>query len=106
VGLANVPPASANYSDERLRVDVAGIEVEVDGRPVHLTPLEFRLLTALVGKPGQLVEREALLRAAWPGHSVPPDRVKPHVSGLRRKLGEVGARIETVRGHGYRYRPG
>jgi DNA-binding response OmpR family regulator len=82
----------------------------VQGAPLQLTPIEFRLLAALLRHAGQVLAPEQLLEQAWDdptGTAV--DRVKFAVMRLRRKLGDAGAGdhappIETVRGFGYRYR--
>jgi two-component system OmpR family response regulator len=73
-------------------------------KQVALTPLEFRLLSALVEHAGNVLSREQLLELVWgdPG-GASPDQVKLYVGYLRRKLGEPDL-IETVRGFGYRYR--
>lgn len=97
------------YSDELLEIDFARRGVTVRGRQVSLTPLEFRLLGALVRHPDQVLSSEQLLEQAW-GDAIgrSSDQVKLYVSYLRRKLsdGSDGSSpIETVRGFGYRYRP-
>ena len=77
------------------------------GRPVSLTPIEFRLLAALVRHPDQVLSPDQLLAQAWQDPAgVRQARVKFAVMRLRRKLGPGGAggRIEAVRGFGYRYR--
>lgn len=90
-----------------LEIDVAGAEVQVDGAPVHLTPVELKLLTALAARAGEALSRERLLVDVW---GVRPDletrTIDVHVKRLRDKLGPiVGDALETVRGVGYRYRP-
>jgi DNA-binding response OmpR family regulator len=79
----------------------------VDGTAVTLTPIEFRLLTALIRRPGQVLAPEQLLELAWHDPiGIGPDRVKFAVMRLRRKLGHDSgpdASIEAVRGFGYRY---
>jgi DNA-binding response OmpR family regulator len=101
--------AAEAYRDELIEVDFAGRSVHVHGQPVSLTPGEFRLLTAFVRHPGQLLSRDQLLELAWgDAFTRTGDEVKLYVGYLRRKLGGVdgaGAAIETVRGFGYRYRP-
>jgi DNA-binding response OmpR family regulator len=83
--------------------------VTAGGQTVSLTPLEFRLLTAFVQHPNQVLSHEQLLEQAWgSSDSVERDQVKLYVGYLRRKLGEPdGAEspIETMRGFGYRYTP-
>jgi DNA-binding response OmpR family regulator len=78
--------------------------VTVDGRPVELTLREFSLLECLLRHPGHALSRDQLLDMAWPfGVAVTPNTVDAFITFLRRKLGPRGAaRIETVRGIGYR----
>jgi DNA-binding response OmpR family regulator len=106
---AREPAVADSYSDGFLTVDFAGGSVEAGGRTVSLTPLELRLLGALVRHPGRVLSAEQLLEHAWrEPTATSPERVKLYVSYLRRKLGEAGvppAAIETVRGFGYRYVP-
>jgi two-component system alkaline phosphatase synthesis response regulator PhoP len=78
-------------------------ELVLDGRRVALTKLECDVLGYLRERERQPVAREALLRDVWGyewtgGSNV----VEVAVSGLRRKLGDRAAALETVRGVGYR----
>jgi DNA-binding response OmpR family regulator len=95
------------YADERVEIDFTQRTVEVDGRSVKLTPLEFKLLSEFVRHPNQVLSREQLLELVWDDpYDVSGDQVKLYVSYLRRKLDpEAPERvpIETVRGFGYRY---
>ena len=97
------------YVDDRLEVDFAQRAVTYDGRGVALTPLEFRLLTAFVRHPRQVLSRDQLLELAWGNaYGVSGDQVKLYVGYLRRKLDPEqpdAVPIETVRGFGYRYKP-
>jgi two-component system phosphate regulon response regulator PhoB len=80
-------------------------EVLVEGRLVHLTPTEFRLLHVLAGRPGWVFTRYQLADAVHEGDSLVTDRsIDVQIVGLRKKLGAMGRRIETVRGVGYRFR--
>jgi DNA-binding response OmpR family regulator len=93
-----------HYADDFLEVDYAQREVRVRGAPVSLTPTEFRLLSAFVSNPNQVLSREQLLQLAWNDTSgVSRDQVKLYVGYLRRKLGGDASPIETVRGFGYQY---
>ena len=78
-------------------------EVTVDGKPVDLTPTEYRLLILLAERRGRVQARANLLQAVW---DAAPDiqtrTVDMHVQRLRTKLGPAGDLIETVRGFGYR----
>ncbi len=96
------------YRDELLEVDFAQRRVLAGSEEVSLTPLEFRLLSAFLRHPGQLLSRDQLLELAWGDASARSgDEVKLYVGYLRRKLDAAagaGSAIETVRGYGYRYR--
>src|SRR6266568_4177970 len=95
------------YGDERVTIDFAQRAVTYDGREVPLTPLEFKLLSAFVRHPRQVLSREQLLELVWgDAYGASGDQVKLYVGYLRRKLDpEQPDRvpIETVRGFGYRY---
>jgi DNA-binding response OmpR family regulator len=81
--------------------------VSVNGRVVHLTSLEYKLLRTLVQRRGRVQERDRLLSDVWGYESVIDTRtVDTHVRRLREKLGKAGDAIETVRGFGYRLREG
>ncbi len=83
-----------------LVVDPATRRVSVDGREVHLTPLEFDLLCALAGEPGSVRSREALMREVWGwGDASGTRTLDSHVKALRAKLG--ADRLRTVHGVGY-----
>src|SRR5919197_983059 len=97
------------YADERLSIDFAQRSVRFDGREVSLTPLEFKLLSAFVRHPRQVLSRDQLLERVWgDAYGVSGDQVKLYVGYLRRKLDPENpdrVPIESVRGFGYRYRP-
>jgi len=96
------------FNDGSVQLNFSSHEVTVDGVPIALTPTEYRLLVALVRHQGQVLSPEKLLELAWSDpYGIGPERVKYSILRLRRKLGAppgVGARIEAVRGFGYRYR--
>jgi DNA-binding response OmpR family regulator len=107
---APAPEVRDVYRDGRLEVDFSQRRVLAGEHPVELTPLEFRLLSAFVDHPGQLLAHDQLLELAWGGErGASRDQVKLYVGYLRRKLADGGVppeAIETVRGFGYRYSPG
>ena len=86
-------------------LDVLTREVTIAGRTVSLSEREFSLLRAFVGHPRRVLSRRELLAMAW-GMNFDPgtNLVDVYVGYLRRKIGEP--MIETVRGAGYRLRPG
>jgi len=86
-----------------IRLDETARRVTAAGRAVDLSPREFSLLECLLRHPGQTLSRDQLLDQAWPfSVAVTPNAVDAYVHYLRTKLGDVGHRIETVRGVGYR----
>jgi DNA-binding response OmpR family regulator len=106
-------PASADGNEETierdgLRIDVARRDVEVSGRPVQLTYVEFELLRTLATNPGRVYTRELLLQALWGGSDYrEPRTIDVHVRHLREKLEQDPSEpqfILTVRGVGYRFR--
>jgi DNA-binding response OmpR family regulator len=87
-----------------LVVDPRMHTASIDGKTLALTPTEFRLLAALASRKGEVVDRRALLRAAWPDERDPdPEWLKAHLARLRSKLEEAGGPVPSnVRGVGYR----
>jgi two-component system response regulator MprA len=78
--------------------------VSAGERTESLTPTEFRLLAALIARPGIVVRRRELVAAAWPdGAIVNENTLDAYVGRLRRKLRslEVPEQIATARGVGY-----
>jgi DNA-binding response OmpR family regulator len=96
------------YADDFLEIDFPQRAVRAGDRDVSLTPLEFRLLTAFVRNPNQVLSHNQLVELAWgSAGSAERDQVKVYVGYLRRKLGtptDSESPIETVRGFGYRYK--
>lgn len=77
----------------------------VDGRPLRLTSVEFKLLAMLMQRRGRVQGRDRLLNEVWGYESLIDTRtVDTHVRRLRKKLGKAADAIETVRGFGYRLR--
>ncbi len=95
-------------SVDGLVIDSARRTVEVDGKPVLLTYVEFELLRALASRPGRAYTRQALLEAVWGGSDYrDPRTIDVHVRHLREKLERDPSEPEyilTVRGVGYRFR--
>lgn len=89
-----------------LIIDPVRFEVRLGegSEAVVLTPTEFKLLQTLAGRPGRVFRRGELLDHSIGAGAVVTERnVDTHVKSVRRKLGEHGALIETVRGVGYRF---
>jgi two-component system phosphate regulon response regulator PhoB len=88
-----------------LDIDPAAYEVRLDGEPLELTALEYRLLELLVTHPQRVHSRESLISRMWQHDAGASARtVDGHVGRLRAKLGpEHGRRIRTIRNVGYRF---
>lgn len=88
-----------------LRVDPSGHRVWVGDEELSLTALEFKLLTTLLSRCGRVQTRDTLLTDVWGMQTgVTTRTVDTHVTRLRKKLGDAGNYIETLRGVGYRFR--
>lgn len=88
-----------------LAIDRATHAVTVSGRPVELTPTEYKLLILLAERRGRVQPRQHLLQLVWEAApDVQTRTVDMHVQRLRGKLGEASDLIETIRGFGYRMR--
>lgn len=96
-------PANEVLHHGPLRVDVDGRRAFSGESELSLTRTEFDLLTELMRTPARVWTREALLRSVW-GTDWATDThlVEVHIGNLRRKLGEAGKLVLTVRGVGYR----
>ena len=80
-------------------------EVTLAGKPLDLTLTEFRLLQFLAQRPGWAYSRSQIVDAVkGEDYPVTERSVDVQVAGLRKKLGDHGALLETVRGVGYRLR--
>ena len=80
-------------------------EATLAGRPLELTYTEFALLTVLAKRPGWAFSRAQIVDAVkGTDYPVTERSVDVQVAGLRRKLGDHGHYVETVRGVGYRFR--
>jgi DNA-binding response OmpR family regulator len=89
-----------------VEIDFARAELRRQGKPVELTPLEFRLLSAFVRNRGRVLSRDQLIQDAWGGQTFVTDRaVDGHMVCLRRKIEDDPARpryLVSIRGLGYR----
>jgi len=75
----------------------------LNGKELWLSPTEFALLELLVKNEGRTITRVAIVRHVWRQDLGGEDKVLDvYVSSLRKKLGEFGSAIKTVRGVGYR----
>ncbi len=93
-----------------LRLDLQTREVTVQGRPIQLSALEFKLLHFLASQPRRVFSREQLLDNVWGrDRFVTPRTVDVHIRRLREKIEKQEGSpqyVQTVRGSGYRFSPG
>ena len=86
-----------------LVIDVARHEVKISGEIKDLTATEFKILHQLASQPGRAFTREQLLnRVVGHGVVVVDRNIDVHIRAVRRKLGDYGSLIQTIRGVGYR----
>jgi len=98
-------PSSEVIRRGALAIDVIRHEVACDDEKITLTATEFRLLHFLAAHPGRVFSRSEIIDGALGRDVAVIDRtIDVHVTALRRKLGDCGNWIETVRGFGYKFR--
>lgn len=92
-----------------VRVDLARRSVERAGQALHLTPIEYRLLTYLTAQPDRVITHRQLLKAVWgPGHAEDIHYVRVHMANLRKKIEadpSMPRHLVTEAGIGYRFVP-
>ena len=97
--------ATLQFGD--VQVDLARRVVERAGEPLHLTPIEYRLLTHLASQPDRVITHRQLLKAVWgPGHLEDSHYVRVHMANLRKKIEpdpSMPRHLVTEAGVGYRF---
>lgn len=93
-----------------VRIDRAKRLVERGGQVLHLTPIEYRLLSLLTSQPERVLTHTQLLKEVWgPGHAEDVHYVRVHMGNLRKKIEADPSRprfLLTEAGVGYRFVPG
>ena len=101
------PPQRSKLQRGNLVIDPTAHIVSVEGRPVELSALEFRLLHYMALNPGRVFSREQLLDIVWGNdRSVTPRSVDVYIRRIREKIEpkpEQPAYVQTVHGVGYRF---
>jgi len=91
-----------------LRIDMSRREVTVEGRDVHLTPIEYKLLTLLARNAGRVLTHRQIIKEIWgASYAEEAHHVRVHMSELRKKIESDPARpklLTTEPGVGYRLR--
>lgn len=100
-------PRSNIITVRTMTIDPERHEVRISGSCVELTATEFKMLSLLAARPGRVFTRQQIIATIHGQYAAVTDRsVDVQIVTLRRKLGEYGTDIETVRGVGYRFKSG
>jgi DNA-binding response OmpR family regulator len=87
-----------------LVIDIGKFEVRIGEKKIDLTTTEFRILTILAERPGWVFTRDQLLDRLWGEDKIVLGRtIDVHITQLRKKLGELGRSIKSIRGIGYKF---
>jgi DNA-binding response OmpR family regulator len=98
------PGTSPPLVRDSLQIYLNERSARLDGQELDLTPKEYDLLLLLASHPGWVFKREVLLQQIWgDGYDGFDRTIDNHVTRLRKKLGPMGEKIDTVWGVGYRF---
>lgn len=101
------PEAGSTVRFGDICVDMARRSVERAGEPLHLTPMEYRLLTHLIAQPDRVITHRQLLKAVWgPAYVDQTHYVRVHMANLRKKIERdpsMPRHLVTEAGVGYRF---
>ena len=88
-----------------LEINEANVEVTVDGEPVKMTPIEYKILLLLMKNPGRVFSAEEIYERVWNERAINTDTIMVHVRNIREKI-EVNPRepkyLKVVWGVGYK----
>ena len=91
-----------------IEIDLIKRTVSREGEPLHLTPIEYRLLTYLVSQRDRVITHSQLVKAVWgPGHLEDKHYVRVHMANLRKKIENnpsMPQHLMTEAGVGYRFK--
>ena len=90
---------------DNIEINKGRHEVRLNGELLHLTMTEFGILALLAAKPGWVFTRQQIIDSVR-GYDflITPRAIDVQIFGLRKKMGDAGQLIETVRGIGYRFK--
>ncbi len=99
-------PDADRYSDDRLTVDFMAKQVFVEGKPVKLTALEFRLLSCLIKNENKVLSKQELFEEVWEDRFTGDGTLNVHIRKIREAIERDPGKpeyIRTVWGDGYRF---
>lgn len=107
---SGVPEHAVVIEIDGLVLDTSECRAARDGQPIHLTPIEWRIVDVLTRQRGRLVRQSTLLHEVWgPAYEGQSNYLRVHLSSIRRKLERDPANpvlFVTEPGVGYRFAPG
>ena len=93
------------YSIGGLEINEDTVEVSVDGKPVKLTPIEFKILLLLMKNPGRVFSADEIYERVWNERAINTDTIMVHVRNIREKI-EIDPKnpkyLKVVWGVGYK----
>jgi two-component system KDP operon response regulator KdpE len=105
--LHQTPAGESTIRFGPVQLDLVKRLVSRGGEVIHLTPIEYKLLTFLAGQPDRVITHQQLLKAVWgPGHMQDTHYVRVHMANLRKKVEaepSMPQHIVTEAGIGYRF---
>lgn len=108
-GQKNAIDGSSMIRFGNITIDLARRIVSCYEKPLHLTPIEYKLLTYLASQPDRVVTHGQLLKSVWgPGHTEDTHYVRVHMGNLRKKIEinpSMPQHLLTETGVGYRFAP-
>ena len=88
-----------------VEIDLESYKARRNGRIIPLTLTEYKLLVEILKNKNNVVTREHIRNRVLVGTNVTNRTIDVHMASLRKKMGEIGDQILTIRGVGYRYSP-
>jgi two-component system alkaline phosphatase synthesis response regulator PhoP len=99
-----VPERGEVIKTENIIINPGRYEVTVEDQQINLTPTEFGILKLLAKRPGWVFSRQQIIdEVRGYDYMITPRAIDVQVFSLRKKMGDAGKKIETVRGIGYRF---
>ena len=103
--LGDIEENSRIHTIGGLEINEDNVEVTVDGEPVKMTPIEYKILLLLMKNPGRVFSAEEIYERVWNERAINTDTIMVHVRNIREKI-EVNPRetkyLKVVWGVGYK----